>query len=129
MLSRHIRSAYLFKASSGSLSPAHVSRTTTASAIRAKSCMIYKSNSNNPFFNIAFENFLLTKDRDDNDHILYLWRNGPSVIIGRFQSAWKECQVTRMEENNVNLVRRSSGGGAVYQVRGGVVVLYLCETV
>jgi lipoate-protein ligase A len=56
--------------------------------------MIYKSNSNNPFFNIAFENFLLTKDRDDNDHILYLWRNGPSVIIGRFQSAWKECQVT-----------------------------------
>jgi lipoate-protein ligase A len=60
---------------------------------------------------------------------LYLWRNGPSVIIGRFQSAWKECQVTRMEENNVNLVRRSSGGGAVYQVRGGVVALYLCETV
>jgi lipoate-protein ligase A len=51
------------------------------------------------------------------------------VIIGRFQSAWKECQVTRMEENNVNLVRRSSGGGAVYQVRGGVVALYLCETV
>lgn len=77
--------------------------------------MIYKSNSNNPFFNIAFENFLLTKERDDEDHILYLWRNGPSVIIGRFQSAWKECEVTRMEENNVNLVRRSSGGGAVYQ--------------
>ena len=54
-------------------------------------------------------------EQDDDDHILYLWRNGPSVIIGRFQSAWKECEVIKMEENKVNLVRRASGGGAVYQ--------------
>ena len=85
--------------------------------IRKKSSFyIYKSKSHNPFFNIAFENYLFTKERNDNDRILYLWRNGPSVIIGRFQSAWKECNVTKMEEEKVNLVRRASGGGAVYQV-------------
>lgn len=83
--------------------------------VREKSFCIYKSKSHNPFFNIAFENFLLSKERSDDDRILYLWRNGPSVIIGRFQSAWKECEVIKMEENGVNLVRRASGGGAVYQ--------------
>lgn len=82
---------------------------------REKSYLIYKSLSHNPFFNIAFENYLLTKERNDDDRILYLWRNGPSVIIGRFQSAWKECKVSKMEEEGINLVRRASGGGAVYQ--------------
>ena len=115
MLSHSIRTACGFRGKRVGRLNLNLNLSVTQVA-RAKSVLIYKSNSNNPFFNIAFENFLLTKDRSDEDHILYLWRNGPSVIIGRFQSAWKECEVTRMEENNVNLVRRSSGGGAVYQV-------------
>jgi lipoate-protein ligase A len=53
--------------------------------------VIYKSKSNNPFFNIAFEQWLFNKPQSNDERILYLWCNGPSVIIGKFQSAWKEC--------------------------------------
>lgn len=84
---------------------------------------IYVSTSQNPFFNIAFEQWLFNSTR--NDRILYLWRNGPSVIIGRFQGAWKECKVNDMEREGVNLVRRASGGGAVYQDLGNSIFTFI----
>lgn len=87
--------------------------------------IIYKSKSNNPFFNIAFEQWLFLQPKSEEDNVLYLWRNGPSVIIGRFQSAWKECNVTVMENEKVNLVRRASGGGAVYQDLGNSIFSFL----
>jgi hypothetical protein len=41
----------------------------------------------------------------------------PFVPHTRFQNPFKECNLQKMEEDGVNLVRRKSGGGAVYQVR------------
>ena len=49
--------------------------------------------------------------------LLFLWQNDNTVFIGRNQNPWKECNIQEMEKDNVNLVRRFSGGGAVYQVR------------
>ena len=105
---------------------------------------IYISNSNNPFFNIAFEQWLFNSSRQVR--VLYLWRylhtqplylfpkcyvyyglhrNGPSVIIGKHQGAWKECNIAAMDRDKVNLVRRASGGGAVYQDLGNSIFTFI----
>ena len=47
----------------------------------------------------------------DHDRILYLWENDPCIVIGRYQNPWAECNLKRMEEDSVRLVRRQSGGG------------------
>lgn len=89
---------------------------------------VYRSLCNNPFVNLSIENYLLTKHANEENHnILFLWRNSPSVIIGRFQSAWKECRVEKMKEDGIFLVRRSSGGGAVFQDLGNSIFSFICD--
>ena len=75
-------------------------------------CRIIVSNSTNPFFNIAFEQYLFNSPASAEEKVLYLWRNEPSVIIGRFQGAWKECRVQAMDADKVHLVRLSSANHA-----------------
>jgi len=79
--------------------------------VKAK-CLI--SESNDPWFNLATEDWIFN-DMNPEEHVLFLWRNRECVIIGRNQNPWTECNLTMMRENGVDLVRRHSGGGAVYQ--------------
>ena len=89
---------------------------------------IYRSKSSNPFVNLSIENFLMQKHKNETNHnVLYLWRNGPSVIMGKHQSVWRECRVHKMEEDKVYLVRRPSGGGAVYQDYGNSIFTFICD--
>ena len=85
-------------------------------------CLI--SSSNDPFFNLATEDFIFN-DMSADEHILFLWRNGPSIIIGRNQNPWAECNLHKIAEEGVNLVRRQSGGGAVYQDLGNTIFTFL----
>lgn len=52
--------------------------------------------------------------------MLLFYQNNKSVIIGRNQNPWKECRVEKIKENKVDLCRRFSGGGAVYQDMGNL---------
>ena len=72
------------------------------------------SGTHDPWFNLAIENWIF-RDMDPHQRVLFLWRNRESVVIGRFQNPWTECRVGEMERDGVSLVRRQSGGGAVYQ--------------
>jgi len=83
----------------------------------ARNVRIFTSDSNNPWFNLATEDWIF-RDMDPSYRILFLWRNSDTVVIGRHQNPWKECNLDKMEQDNVFLARRQSGGGAVYQDLG-----------
>ncbi len=82
------------------------------------------STSHDPWFNLATEDFIF-RDMDPDCQILFLWRNAPTVVIGRFQNPWKECRLDLLEQDGVNLGRRQSGGGAVYQDLGNTNFTFL----
>lgn len=82
--------------------------------------MIYiRNNSNDPFYNLAFEEYFFKSETID-DAILLLWQNGPSVIIGRYQNTIEEINEDFIDKNNINVVRRNTGGGAVYHDYGNL---------
>jgi lipoate-protein ligase A len=90
----------------------------------AKSVRVLRSTSNNAFVNLATEEYLFNHVETDRP-IMFLWRNGPTVVIGKHQNPWKECKVAEMEAKGVTLARRRSGGGAVYQDLGNSIFTFL----
>lgn len=71
------------------------------------------SDSYNPWFNLAVEECIF-RQIPATQRVLFLWRNANTVVIGRTQNAWKECNTRRMNEDNIKLARRSSGDGVVF---------------
>lgn len=83
--------------------------------------MIFVDNQNHtdPRHNLAIEEFLLRKEEFEQPLLLF-YINEPSVIIGRNQNTVEEIDQTYIDDNNVHVVRRLSGGGAVYHDLGNL---------
>ena len=77
-----------------------------------------------PWFNLATEDWIF-RDVDPETHVLFLWRNQNTVVIGRFQNPWTECNTERMEADGIKLARRQSGGGAVFHDLGNTNFTFL----
>lgn len=73
----------------------------------------------NPWINLALEEYFLVS-LFKNHIILFLWQNKDTVVIGRNQNPWTECNLARMEEDSIRLARRISGGGAVFHDAGNL---------
>lgn len=80
--------------------------------------ILISSPSNNAYFNIATEEYLLSKFPQDDIFLLYI--NAPSIIVGKFQNSLAEINFDYVEEHDIKVVRRLSGGGAVYHDLGNL---------
>lgn len=71
------------------------------------------SNSFEPFLNLAVEDWLF-QHCEKESVVCYLWRNERTVVIGQNQNPYAECNVDMLEGEGGHLMRRTTGGGAVY---------------
>lgn len=70
-----------------------------------------------PAFNLALEELLFTASEEE--HFL-LWRNSPSIIVGRHQNTAAEISTESVERRKLPVIRRITGGGAVYHDLGNI---------
>jgi lipoate-protein ligase A len=78
-----------------------------------------ETNSTNPYYNLAFEQVVFNKLDRNNDYFM-LWRNDNAVIVGKHQNTAGEINAEYVRTRDIRVVRRLSGGGAVYHDLGNV---------
>lgn len=80
--------------------------------------LIIDSPSTNAYFNIASEEYFLRRFPTEDIFLLYV--NAPSIIVGKFQNTLAEINLDYVQEKEIKVVRRMSGGGAVYHDLGNL---------
>ncbi|KAF2100653.1 hypothetical protein NA57DRAFT_27600, partial [Rhizodiscina lignyota] len=97
----------------------------------------YISRSLDPYLNLSIEHYLLSKSSADST-ILFIYKNKPSIVIGRNQNPWQEINLPRLRGvksgeiaalsglETIDIVRRRSGGGTVFHDEGNINWSVIC---
>ncbi len=85
---------------------------------------VFLSDSFNPHLNLATEEWIF-HNLDPSSQVLFIWRNEETVVIGRNQNPWSECNLAKMKDDFVHLARRTTGGGAVFHDLGNTNFTFL----
>ncbi len=75
-----------------------------------------------PYFNLAMEEYFLKNATED---IFLLWRNESAIIVGKNQNTLSEINYDYVKDNNIKVVRRQSGGGAVFHDLGNICFTFI----
>ncbi len=87
---------------------------------------LYLTESLNPYHNLSVEQALL-KGVNENEIILYLWRNEKTVVVGRNQNIFSEVDLDALKAIGGYPTRRLSGGGAVYHDAGNLNFTFIAQ--
>ena len=79
--------------------------------------LIIRRHNTDPYFNLATEEYVLKEIMDDS---FMLWRNSEAIIVGKHQNTLAEINLDYVKQNNIKVVRRLSGGGAVFHDLGNL---------
>ena len=79
--------------------------------------LLWHNDGRDPFRNMATEEFLLMTTKEP---CVMLWQNDPAVVIGKNQDARSEVDFDFASRNGIKIVRRLSGGGAVFHDKGNI---------
>ncbi|MBC8588531.1 lipoate--protein ligase [Paratissierella segnis] len=75
--------------------------------------------SNDPWYNLAFEEYCFRNLPMEDEYVI-LWINSPAIIVGKNQNTLEEINSEYVEAHNIKVVRRVTGGGAVYHDLGNL---------
>lgn len=78
-------------------------------------CIYHEST--DPYFNVATDEYILKQLKED---CFMLWRNDNAIIVGQYQNTLAEINYDYVKAQNIAVVRRISGGGAVYHDLGNL---------
>ncbi|XP_013135192.1 PREDICTED: lipoyltransferase 1, mitochondrial isoform X2 [Papilio polytes] len=85
---------------------------------------VFMSQSTDIYTNLALEDWMYRNMDFTNHHVMMVWRNEPTVVIGRHQNPWLEANIAHLTEKDIPLARRNSGGGTVYHDRGNLNITF-----
>lgn len=88
--------------------------------------IFYISRSTDCYFNLALEELFL---REYDDEVFMLWQNDNTIVVGKNQNTLAEINYDYVKEKGIRVVRRITGGGAVYHDMGNVNFTYITKQV
>lgn len=91
-----------------------------------KKTVYIESHSVDPAFNLALEQYVFDSMPRDRDYF-WLWQNDNAIVVGKHQNTSEEINQAFVKEHGVRVVRRLSGGGAVYHDLGNVNFTFICD--
>ncbi len=91
-----------------------------------KKTVYIETTSTDPKFNLALEQYVfdcMPKDRE----YFWLWQNASTIVVGKHQNTAEEINQAYVKEHGIRVVRRLSGGGAVYHDLGNVNFTFIAD--
>ena len=85
-----------------------------------------ESNSTDPYFNLALEEYVFEYLPKDESYFM-LWQNANTIVIGKYQNTIEEVNQKVVDERGIKVVRRLSGGGAVYHDMGNLNFTFIVD--